>query len=143
MKYCFKDKMLKPEIIHLIMEGTRSQQLMGTVAVRKLLSRDKNPPIEEVIEANLVPKFTEFLSSSDQTLQFEAAWALTNVASGNSDQTKTVIRSGSIPQFINLIKSPNEQVQEQAIWALGNIAGNGVDSRDEVLDRGILLPLLK
>lgn len=142
------DKLLQTTSLQSIVENSASPnpttQLGAVQAARKLLSKDRNPPIDELIESGILPILVDCLEKDDKpSLQFEAAWALTNIASGTSRQTQAVVQAGAVPHFMKLLISPHQNVCEQAVWALGNIIGDGPTLRDYVISHGVVTPLLQ
>ncbi|KAK1885731.1 Importin subunit alpha-5 [Dissostichus eleginoides] len=113
------------DIIKDVNSNCRESQTQGCQAARKLLSQERNPPLKEIIAAGLLARFVSFLSMDDEpNLQFEAAWALTNIASGTSWHTQQVVEHGA------------------AVWALGNIAGDGAAYRDILIECNVVPALL-
>lgn len=111
-------------------------------AFRKILSVEHNPPVNEVLGSGVLPAFVQMLQLNDKPqIQFEAAWALTNIAS--TDQTKAIVDAGAVPYFVQLLSSPSAEVREQCAWCLGNIAGDSPALRDIVLSSGAMQPLLQ
>lgn len=132
-----------PEIAAGMFSGDEQEALRQTERCRRMLSKEKNPPIDDVIQAGLLTQLVNFLTCSHlPKLQFEAAWALTNIASGTPEQTQAVVEAGALQNLTDLLSSEEEECREQAIWAIGNIAGDGPELRDMVIATGILPPLL-
>ncbi|XP_015789615.1 importin subunit alpha-3 [Tetranychus urticae] len=130
------------EIVLSAASAEPDTRLNAVRAARKLLSSDKNPPIDELIKSGILPILVECLKQQESSLQFEAAWALTNIASGTSEQTLAVVQSGAVPIFLELLHSSSDNVCEQAVWALGNIIGDGPKLRDYCIKLGVVKPLL-
>lgn len=138
------DIMSKEQIIEGLNSHDEEMQLAAVACARKILSREQNPPIDLMIQSGVVPKCVEFLTRfHNPSLQFEACWALTNISSGTSEQTKVVVEQGALPKLKDLLSSTQADVAEQAVWALGNIAGDGALTRDLVLACDVLPAMLQ
>uniref|UniRef100_A0A2I3TCI6 Importin subunit alpha n=1 Tax=Pan troglodytes TaxID=9598 RepID=A0A2I3TCI6_PANTR len=128
-------------IVQNVSSDNQRIQLSAVQAARKLLSSDRNPPIDDLIKSGILAILVHCLERDDNPcLQFEAAWALTNIAFGTSEQTQAV--SNAVPLFLRLLHSPHQNVCEQAVWALGNSIGDGPQCRDYVISLGVVKPLL-
>ncbi|XP_053621835.1 importin subunit alpha-5-like [Plodia interpunctella] len=141
-----EENVLTPaEIVQGLRSADVSTQTISARSARRMLSREQNPPISVMVSAGVIKPLVDALDREDcGDLQFEAAWALTNIASGTHDHTMAVVEGGAIPKLVYLL-SRGGVVGEQSAWALGNIAGDGAATRDAVLQGGALpalLPLL-
>ncbi len=123
--------------------GDVAREIEATRGVRKLLSVERKPPVEEVLNQGILPLLIGMLArdGAPPQLQFESAWALTNIAS--TAYTRTLVEHGATPHLARLLMSPSADVREQCAWALGNISGDCPELRDVVLNAQALGPLLK
>lgn len=121
---------------------TATDHLIGIISLRRLLSVESDAPIGVIVASGVLPRLVTLLQSDSHKLQFEAAWIITNIASGDADAVCALVDAGAVPVLVDLIRAPHEQVCEQAIWALGNIAADSVRWRDLVLSLDALPRIL-
>jgi importin subunit alpha-1 len=122
-----------------VMDGDRLKNIAQ--GFRKIMSVEDNPPVREVLSSGALPFLIQMLSLADKPLvQFEAAWALTNIASTN--QTTSIVDAGGVPPLVQLLTSASADVREQSAWCLGNIAGDSTALRDVVLASNAMQPLI-
>jgi len=132
-----------PELMELLHRQDNAESCLEAVrGFRRMLSIEKNPPVEAVLSCGVMPALIQILANgNNELLQFEACWALTNIAS--TDYTKCVVEAGAVPHLVALLSSPHADCREQSAWCLGNIAGDCAELRDVVLNCNALAPMLQ
>lgn len=137
------------ETIRVQLESNNLEDIyQGAYDCRSKLSIENNPPIQSVIDSGMVPKFVQLLNpdfykyfapnSLINKARVEAAWVLTNISSGTTEQTANVVEAGAVPYLIEMLKENDDSIVDQAVWALGNIAGDNEATRDIILQQGAL-----
>jgi len=125
------------------------QHFQALASLRRVLSSQSKPPIQDAIDAGALPLLIGFLQSPPTVsvgtvaeYQLEAAWTLTNVVSGTSVQTAAMVELGGVEALLSVLDSPvalaHCELCEQCLWALGNIAGDCVGLRDHLLRRNAI-----
>mmetsp|Transcript_28585 Transcript_28585/g.51816 ORF Transcript_28585/g.51816 Transcript_28585/m.51816 type:complete len:598 (+) Transcript_28585:45-1838(+) len=128
--------------------SNEGQQLIGLGELRKALGAVLNPPMQEAIEAGAAGLLAETLGTSDPSgaflpSQLEAAWCLTQLASGNSSQTRLLVEAGAVDAALEVLLSPrlaeSHELCERCLMLLANVAGDADRSlRDQLLGQGVV-----
>uniref|UniRef100_A0A0N5B8G9 Importin subunit alpha n=1 Tax=Strongyloides papillosus TaxID=174720 RepID=A0A0N5B8G9_STREA len=134
-----KVKITPEEAVRILSNNPTLDQMRETFeAIRRLLSRTKSPPVDEVINAGLLGALVEGLKVPDHKVQFECAWSLTNVVSGTSAQTVAGVEAGCCPLLLELCKGSDIALADQCLWAMANIVGDSHELRDYTIGLGII-----
>lgn len=132
-----------PKLALQLNGNDQKAQLAAATELRKMLSLQYDPPIQEVIECSFIPRLVHLIRLSWQTsndklsqdIQYECLWACTNVASGDSAQTRHCIENNMVETAIESLKSPSETIRSQSIWLLANMAGEAGVMRDIIVEQ--------
>eukprot|EP01016_Furgasonia_blochmanni_P009265 TRINITY_DN13835_c0_g1_i4.p1 TRINITY_DN13835_c0_g1~~TRINITY_DN13835_c0_g1_i4.p1 ORF type:complete len:531 (-),score=92.78 TRINITY_DN13835_c0_g1_i4:61-1593(-) len=114
--------------------------------LRTIISEDSEGPFKECVAADLVPVLISLLNPGYEAffdIQYEAAWCLSNIASGDTTHILYLIREGMLNTFVSLLNHQNTAMLEQVIWGLSNLTGDVHDIRMKVLECGIVPQLIR
>lgn len=107
--------------------------------LRRHLSR-KDAPIKAIIDGGVLPHLIVALRVSDEAVQGDALWCLTNMATGDHEDTWHVLQAA--PELIHLLAGTSSSLAEHACWTLGNIAADSDEFRMTLIANGIVQPML-
>eukprot|EP00761_Pharyngomonas_kirbyi_P000618 gb/GECH01000618.1/.p1 GENE.gb/GECH01000618.1/~~gb/GECH01000618.1/.p1 ORF type:complete len:267 (+),score=85.24 gb/GECH01000618.1/:1-801(+) len=127
------------KLVHEAQSSNSEKRKESLKKLRKTLCHEE-PPIQEVLDAEIIPILIKHINSSDDENQLEAAWCLTNIAIGTTEQTQQTL--DAIPYMINILHGQNTILQEQAVSFLSNVAGDISEFRDIIIRNGALPPLI-
>ena len=59
--------------------------------------------MQVIIDNNALPAFIGLLQHTKNSIQKEAAWAISNITAGNPNQIQAVITAGLLPHIVNTL----------------------------------------
>ena len=130
------------KIVSLFLSQNIDDKFKGLMGIRKLLSIEPAPPIQEIIDLKLVPEIIKYLENFPNEFKYEALWSLSNIATGNEEQANTILINGGLPKIINLLDSNIEEIKTQAIWLIGNLVSDSSKIRDILIEYKIFDKIL-
>ena len=130
------------KIIKLFRSQNIEDKFKGLIGIRKLLSIEPIPPIQEIIDLKLVPEIINLLENTPNEFKYEALWSLTNIAAGNEDQANTILICGGLPKILNLLDSNIEEIKTQSIWLVGNLVCDSSKIRDALIEEKVFDKIL-
>jgi len=124
-----------PEVVKEFNSADSNICFTGLNKLRRLLASTGTIPIQQILDTGVLQRMIELLKEHDKPLiQLEAAWCITNIATGDKTHIMAILNKGGLMPILELLKSSNMKIQEQAVWTLGNIAGEDEELRDVVLE---------
>ena len=130
------------KIINLFHSQNIDDKFKGLIGLRKLLSIESNPPIQEIIDLNIVPELISLLDNPLYEFKYESTYCLCNIAYGTAEQAKTIMIYGGISKILNLLDCPIEEIKSQTIWLVSNLVTDSLQIRDSLIDNKILDKIL-
>jgi hypothetical protein len=128
----------------LIFSDDEKSQTEGAHNLRLILSQNYTVPFQELVDSGVIPVLINFTSNfSCPGLQYEAAWSLSNIASGDAEHSKILVDRGIVPKIVDLLQSPFEHIKDQGVWVIGNLTGDSSSYSELICRYGTVQKLIE
>jgi importin subunit alpha-6/7 len=101
------------------------------------ISDGENERIDAVLQAGVVHRLIECLSSSSPTLVTPALRTLGNLLTGTNEQTQVVMNAGVLSGLKQVLGHQKRSVVKESCWALSNIAAGTPDQIQALFDQNV------
>ena len=102
----------------VLVSGTEEEQREVITNIRQASSIENDPPLGLIINAGLVPilmNYHRVKKDLPSAAKHDILWAVTNVASGNSQDTMHVISQNGVQYFLEFCNDSDEDVFAQVV----------------------------
>ena len=135
-----------PKIADAMMSDNDVLQEECTIFLYRVLKDVSDPPIQWIIDLEVVPQLVEFLEPEEKpSFELYAASALGLIAlEGTDAHTQAVVDAGAVPKLVSLLTNAKRiNAAGNSAKALGRIAMQSTSFRDVVLQAGAMTPLFR
>ncbi|EHB12894.1 Importin subunit alpha-8 [Heterocephalus glaber] len=156
------------EIIKVVNSSDLAVCFQATKAIRKMLTRERNPPLKHqdseilsdtcwalsylmdacsehialVLDTGVLPRLVELLTSVELSVLTPSLRTVGNIVTGTDHQTQMAIDAGMMKVLPQLLQHPKSSIQKEATWALSNVAAGPHQHIQELITHNLLLPLV-
>nr|CAB3459022.1 unnamed protein product [Digitaria exilis] len=114
-----------PQLVNLLMHVSASVLLPVTLALARI-SAGTDAQIQAVIDASIISPLVVLLKTSETDIKKEAAWALSNAASGaSSEQIQYLVSRGCLEPLCNILAYQDPDLLYTCLEGLENILQEG------------------
>lgn len=130
-----------PTIKYLLYSNERDQIKQSIRLLRRYLTQGHSDEtsVNDLLSLDILPRIKELMESDfGNSIKFECAWIVTNIAAGTTDQTNAIIEADFVDLLLKCMSERKSKLdlKAQAAWALGNIAGESPLYREELMSKG-------
>ncbi|KAI9483595.1 MAG: armadillo-type protein [Benjaminiella poitrasii] len=119
-----------------------SIRMLRRYLTQEIPNKNDENTVNDILGLNILPRLKELLEfDASNSIKFECAWIVTNIAAGTSEQTNAVIAAGFVDTLLECLRSRRStlELKAQSAWALGNIAGESPSYREELLKKNFTI----